>query len=80
MTRVTVEWATYMNACVCFSNINLESEINIYRRLLDSETKRLARSSADNVLPVESAPTSFGSELGQVFNKKVKKGPMAIST
>ena len=63
-----------------FSNITLESEINVYRRLLDSETNRLSQQPVEHVLPVEPAPPSFGSELGKVFNKKIKKGPIAIST
>jgi hypothetical protein len=63
-----------------FSNITLESEINIYRRLLDSETNRLAQPPVEHVLSPEPAPPSFGSELGKVFNKKIKKGPIAIST
>jgi hypothetical protein len=66
--------------CVYFSNITLESEINIYRRLLDSETNRLAQPPIEHVLSPEPAPPSFGSELGKVFNKKIKKGPIAIST
>ena len=63
-----------------FSNITLESEINVYRRLLDSETNRLSQQPPELILPVEPAPPSFGSELGKVFNKKIKKGPIAIST
>jgi chromosome segregation ATPase len=63
-----------------FSNITLESEINIYRRLLDSETNRLKQPPIEPVLSPEPAPPSFGSELGKVFNKKIKKGPIAIST
>ncbi|CAF5183433.1 unnamed protein product, partial [Rotaria magnacalcarata] len=62
------------------SNITLESEINVYRRLLDSETNRLANQTVEQTLPPEPAPPSFGSELGKVFNKKIKKGPIAIST
>ena len=63
-----------------FSNITLESEINIYRRLLDGETRRLAPAPVQEPPPPpEPAPPSFGSELGQVFNKKVKRGPIAIS-
>jgi hypothetical protein len=58
----------------------LESEINIYRRLLDSETNRLTQRPVEQVLSPEPAPPSFGSELGKVFNKKIKKGPIAIST
>lgn len=65
---------------LCFSNINLESEINVYRRLLDSETNRLAQQTVEPVQSPEPAPPSFGSELGKVFNKKIKKGPIAIST
>ena len=65
---------------VVFSNITLESEINVYRRLLDSETNRLSQQPVEPILPVEPAPPSFGSELGKVFNKKIKKGPIAIST
>ncbi|CAF0863780.1 unnamed protein product [Rotaria sordida] len=60
------------------SNITLESEINVYRRLLDSETNRLAHQPVEQILPPEPAPPSFGSELGKVFNKKIKKGPIAI--
>ncbi|CAF3801442.1 unnamed protein product [Rotaria magnacalcarata] len=60
------------------SNITLESEINIYRRLLDSETNRLTKQTIEQVLSPEPAPPSFGSELGKVFNKKIKKGPIAI--
>ncbi|UJR10494.1 hypothetical protein I4U23_014697 [Adineta vaga] len=60
------------------SNITLESEINIYRRLLDSETNRLAQPPVEQVLSPEPTPPSFGSELGKVFNKKIKKGPIAI--
>ncbi|CAF2155417.1 unnamed protein product [Rotaria magnacalcarata] len=60
------------------SNITLESEINVYRRLLDSETNRLANQTVEQTLPPEPAPPSFGSELGKVFNKKIKKGPIAI--
>ncbi|CAF1316266.1 unnamed protein product [Adineta ricciae] len=62
------------------SNITLESEINIYRRLLDSETNRLAQPPVEQVLSPEPTPPSFGSELGKVFNKKIKKGPIAIKT
>jgi len=62
------------------SNITLEQEINIYRRLLDSETNRLSQQTVEQILPPEPAPPSFGSELGKVFNKKIKKGPIAIST
>lgn len=70
-----------MKASLFFSsNITLESEINIYRRLLDSETKRLAQPPIEQVITPEPAPPSFGSELGKVFNKKIKKGPIAIST
>ncbi len=58
----------------------MESEINIYRRLLDSETNRLTQRPVEQVLSPEPAPPSFGSELGKVFNKKIKKGPIAIST
>lgn len=65
---------------VCFSNITLESEINVYRRLLDSETNRLSQQTVEQVQSPEPAPPSFGSELGKVFNKKIKKGPIAIST
>lgn len=65
---------------ILFSNITLESEINIYRRLLDSETNRLAKPPPEPVTSPEPAPPSFGSELGKVFNKKIKKGPIAIST
>ena len=64
------------------SNITLESEINIYRRLLDSETKRLPQPPPPPVEAIvipEPAPASFGSELGKVFNKKIKKGPISIS-
>ncbi|CAF4133002.1 unnamed protein product, partial [Rotaria sp. Silwood1] len=61
-----------------FSNITLESEINVYRRLLDNETNRLANQTVEQILPPEPAPPSFGSELGKVFNKKIKKGPIAI--
>jgi len=32
----------------------------------------------DHVTSPEPAPPSFGSELGKVFNKKIKKGPIAI--
>ncbi|CAF3002956.1 unnamed protein product [Rotaria socialis] len=60
------------------SNITLESEINVYRRLLDNETNRLANQTVEQILPPEPAPPSFGSELGKVFNKKIKKGPIAI--
>ncbi|CAF4570980.1 unnamed protein product [Rotaria sp. Silwood1] len=60
------------------SNITLESEINVYRRLLDNETNRLAPRPVEQILPPEPAPPSFGSELGKVFNKKIKKGPIAI--
>ncbi|CAF3757382.1 unnamed protein product [Adineta steineri] len=60
------------------SNITLESEINVYRRLLDSETNRLSQQTVEQILPAEPAPPSFGSELGKVFNKKIKKGPIAI--
>jgi len=60
------------------SNITLESEINVYRRLLDSETKRLSQQPVEPVQSPEPAPPSFGSELGKVFNKKIKKGPIAI--
>ncbi len=63
-----------------FSNITLESEINVYRRLLDSETNRLSQQTVEQVSSPEPAPPSFGSELGKVFNKKIKKGPIAIST
>ena len=65
---------------ILFSNITLESEINIYRRLLDSETNRLTQPPPEQVTSPEPAPPSFGSELGKVFNKKIKKGPIAIST
>ncbi|CAF1594743.1 unnamed protein product, partial [Adineta steineri] len=60
------------------SNITLESEINIYRRLLDSETNRLTQQPVEQILSPEPTPPSFGSELGKVFNKKIKKGPIAI--
>ncbi|CAF0873208.1 unnamed protein product [Rotaria sordida] len=60
------------------SNITLESEINIYRRLLDSETNRLTQQIVEQVSSPEPTPASFGSELGKVFNKKIKKGPIAI--
>ncbi|CAF3926984.1 unnamed protein product [Rotaria sp. Silwood2] len=60
------------------SNITLESEINIYRRLLDSETNRLTQQTIEVVSSPEPTPASFGSELGKVFNKKIKKGPIAI--
>jgi len=63
-----------------FSNITLESEINVYRRLLDSETNRISKQTIEQVTSPEPAPPSFGSELGKVFNKKIKKGPIAIST
>jgi hypothetical protein len=62
-----------------FSNITLESEINVYRRLLDSETNRISQQTVETVTSPEPAPPSFGSELGKVFNKKIKKGPIAIS-
>jgi len=55
------------------SNITLESEINVYRRLLDSETNRLSQQTVEHVTSPEPAPPSFGSELGKVFNKKLKK-------
>ncbi|CAF3392070.1 unnamed protein product [Rotaria sp. Silwood1] len=60
------------------SNITLESEIYIYRRLLDSETNRLTQQTIEQVSSPEPTPASFGSELGKVFNKKIKKGPIAI--
>jgi intermediate filament protein if len=60
------------------SNITLESEINVYRRLLDSETNRISQQPVEQVSSPEPAPPSFGSELGKVFNKKIKKGPIAI--
>jgi intermediate filament protein if len=60
------------------SNITLESEINVYRRLLDSETNRLGQQTVEQILPPEPAQPAFGSELGKVFNKKIKKGPIAI--
>ena len=62
------------------SNITLESEINVYRRLLDSEADRIAQKPVEQIIATEPAPPSFGSELGKVFNKKIKKGPIAIST
>lgn len=68
------------NSGFVFSNITLESEINVYRRLLDSETNRLSQQTVEQVQTPEPAPASFGSELGKVFNKKIKKGPIAIST
>ncbi|CAF0743177.1 unnamed protein product [Didymodactylos carnosus] len=58
------------------SNITLQSEINVYRRLLDSETNRLQQQPVEPPTP-EPSP-AFGSELGKVFNRKIKKGPIAI--
>ncbi|CAF5147403.1 unnamed protein product, partial [Rotaria sp. Silwood1] len=43
-----------------------------------NETNRLANQTVEQILPPEPAPPSFGSELGKVFNKKIKKGPIAI--
>lgn len=76
--HVTVKESSFFLSS--FSNITLESEINVYRRLLDSETNRLSKQTVEQVQTPEPAPASFGSELGKVFNKKIKKGPIAIST
>lgn len=55
----------------------MEYEINVYRRLLDSQLKHLSKASTE-VKDVNTASVSTGAFGGKVQNKKEKKGPIGI--
>ncbi|CAF0727732.1 unnamed protein product, partial [Didymodactylos carnosus] len=58
------------------SNVTLEQEIAVYRRLIESETNRLPPPPIEP--PTPEPLQVIGSELGRVFNRIIKKGPISI--